>query len=119
MTKKKTHPNIKDVKLPKNWGKMADGSVFGEPKKTVRSVKAFALVHGDTFIAAFRFKPKRVREGRGKEAYYAWTDCNGPKYVASGRWKPVANIIEGTMNAKCIQITITLPPNKGKKGGKK
>ncbi len=83
------------------------------PKKTVRSVKAFALVHGDTFIAALRFKPKRVRQ----DGYYAWTDCNGPRYFGTGGG--AVNTIEGSMNAKCIQITITLPPNKGKKGGKK
>ncbi len=30
-----------DEKLPKNWGKMADGSVFGDKKETVEMPRAW------------------------------------------------------------------------------
>ncbi len=62
------------------------------------------LWHGDTFIAAFRFKPKRHRvtleEGDG---YYIWTDCNG---AVKNSFGIITNGIEGSMNAKCISRTI-------------
>lgn len=69
--------------------------------------KAYALMGRDgTFIAAFRFKPKRVRQGEKSYRYYVWTDCNGPK---DGPLKNYAsNIIEGSMNAHCIQVEITM-----------
>jgi len=72
-------------------------------------VKAWALVsRNGMFIAAFRFKPKRVYQGkRGDGGYYAWTDCNGS--VAHPRLKGYAvNTIEGSMNAVCKQIVIKL-----------
>ena len=58
------------------------------------------------FIAAFRFKPKQYyfKEDR----YYAWTDCNGARFDT--RFPDIAlNTIEGSMNAKCKQITIEIP----------
>lgn len=69
-------------------------------KNKVRSV--YVLVHSDTFIAAFRHKPKRVyiRGCDGKTGYYAFTDCNGPTYGSNKNYP--LNIIEGSMNAKCI-----------------
>ena len=73
------------------------------------SIKAYALVSKrGMFIAAFRFKPKRVYQGvRGDGGYYAWTDCNGgfphPKLKGYS-----TNTIEGTMNAVCKQIVITV-----------
>jgi len=73
------------------------------------SIKAWALVskRGE-FIAAFRFKPKRVYQGvKGDGGYYAWTDCNGsyphPKLKGYS-----TNTVEGSMNAVCKQITIKL-----------
>jgi len=71
-------------------------------------VKAWALVSKrGTFIAAFRFKPKRVYQGvKGDGGYYAWTDCNGPFFSNFGNY--ASNTIEGSMNAVCKEITITL-----------
>ena len=71
-----------------------------------KTIDAWVLMGKNTFIAAFRFKPKRVYiardEGRG---YYAWTDCNGPKYSAQG---VVMNTIEGSMNARCFPVTFKI-----------
>jgi len=72
-------------------------------------VKAWALVSKKgMFIAAFRFKPKRVYQGvKGYGGYYAWTDCNGP--VPHPNLESYAsNTIEGSMNAVCKEITIQL-----------
>lgn len=77
--------------------------------KGIGKVKAYALYHGDTFIAAFRFKPKRVRIG-GKRGYYAWTDCDGPRYYGEGDHIP--NVIEGSTNARCVEITVPSKPKK-------
>jgi hypothetical protein len=75
---------------------------------------AYALIgKGGTFIAAFRFRPKRVHQGKKGEGYYAWTDCNGPRYDSNkmkhGRGRKYAeNAIEGSMNARCVPVSITL-----------
>lgn len=71
-----------------------------------KTIEAWGLVSKDgTFIAAFRFRPKRVYQGKKGEGYYAWTDCNGA--VAHPILKNyAANAIEGTMNAKCVPIKI-------------
>lgn len=70
-----------------------------------KTKKVWALIHEGDFIAAFRFKPKRVYEGKKGEGYYAWTDCNGPRY---GYLKDYAdNVIEGSAGAKCIPVTIS------------
>ena len=74
-----------------------------------KGVKAWALFSkGGTFIAAFRFKPKRVYQGvKGDGGYYAWTDCNGP--VLHPTLKDcVINVIEGSMNTVCKEIIIKL-----------
>lgn len=73
----------------------------------------WVLMRGDTFIAAFRFKPKRVHQGPKKGGYYAWTDCNGPRYdsnkIKYGRnYRYAENAIEGSMNAKCVLKEIEL-----------
>jgi len=73
------------------------------------SIKAYALVSKrGMFIAAFRFKPKRVYQGKkGDGGYYAWTDCNGS--VPHPRLKGYSvNTIEGSINAVCKEITINL-----------
>lgn len=72
-----------------------------------KNVEAWGLVSKDgSFIAAFRFKPKRVYQGKKGEGYYAWTDCNGP--VPHTYLKGYSgNTIEGTMNAKCVPIKIS------------
>jgi hypothetical protein len=58
-------------------------------------------------VAAFRFKPKRVRQGgKGPGSYWAWTDCNGPKFHAFSK-SLIMNTIEGSMNAKLIRVTVT------------
>lgn len=82
-------------------------------KSATKRVKAWVLVHGGSFIAAFRHRPKRVYQGKKGEGFYAWTDCNGP--MQHPRLKGYsANAIEGSMNATCHEVTITytLPTNK-------
>ena len=78
-------------------------------KLNIKKCNAWALVSKrGLFIAAFRFKPKRVYEGiKGDGGFYAWTDCNGtvPHPTLKGY---SANIIEGSMNAVCKQIIIKL-----------
>lgn len=68
--------------------------------------KAWALVSKEgSFIAAFRFKPKRYYVGVKGEGYYVWTDCNGARFDT--RFPDlILNAIEGSMNAKCKQIYI-------------
>ena len=78
-----------------------------------KKIKAFGLVGRDgAFIAALRFRPKRVYQGKKGEGYYAWTDTNGPKYDSNkkkyGRDRKYAeNALEGSMNAKCVPVEIT------------
>lgn len=74
-----------------------------------KEVKAWALFSKDgRFIAAFRFKPRRVYQGvKGEGGYYAWTDCNGPTPSEDNK-SYASNCIEGTMNAVCREITINL-----------
>lgn len=70
-----------------------------------RTVKAWVLTNGDTFIAALRFKPKRVYQKFDDIGYYVWTDCDGPRFHQN-KWF-VVNAIAGSMNAKCHEVTIT------------
>ena len=74
---------------------------------TKKTVKAWGLVHNDTFIAALRFRPKRVYQGKKGEGYYAWTDVNGAKYHDKKDFPYASNVLEGSMNAKCIPMTVT------------
>lgn len=78
-------------------------------------IEAWGLVSPDgTFIAAFRFKPKKVWQGDKEEGYYTWTDCNGP--VPHPHIEGCSgNSIEGSMNAICIPIKISIAnPNQKK-----
>ncbi len=92
-----------------------------QQKKRVKA-KVWALVNGDTFIAALRFKPKRVHQGGDEgKGYYAWTDCNGPRYHTNKKDFPYAtNVLEGSMNARLVPCTIeySLPPKSKKRRAK-
>lgn len=73
-----------------------------------KKVTMWVLHNNGTFIASFRFKPKRVRQGRGDSSYWAWVDCNGPKYADKRKHPYAANAIEGSMNAKCKKVEVAL-----------
>jgi hypothetical protein len=80
--------------------------------KKNKKVTAWGLVSKDgTFIAAFRFRPKRVYQGEKGKGYYAWTDCNGPKRHPDVP-NYAANVIEGSMNARCVRVQVQVEDKK-------
>lgn len=106
----KTTWNSRLVKQAMLWGlkNLLFYKIHHGPRKKPQT--AYVLVSKGTFIAAFRFRPKRIHvpaeKAYGGRGYYAWTDCNGPKY-GSLKGHP-ANTIEGSMNARCVKMTITI-----------
>ncbi len=116
MTKKKAHPNIKDVKLPKNWGKMADGSVFGEtPEKKCRCQTIKGMSQAHTFNCVFKLvngKPKKtVRSVKVSAFTCEW--CGECEKCCQ------TEPCKGRNKYFSCDEHITPPPNKGKKGGNK